>query len=64
VPPIRIELRLEKLDRTALFDGHNVETKFPEPCLDIACARGVSEHPGATQHRNQGILAQTSTRHT
>jgi hypothetical protein len=64
VCPLRIELRLEELDRSAVFEGHDIKAKFPQPSLDFACARSISKHVGATQHCDQGIRAQASTRDT
>ena len=53
--------RLEELDSSAALECHDVEAEFLEPFLDLACVRGVSEHPRATAHRDQGILARAST---
>jgi hypothetical protein len=47
-----------------VFERHDIEAKVSQPRLDLACAWGVSKHPGATQHCDQRILAQTSTRNT
>ena len=38
-----------------------IEAEFLQPFLDLSCVRGLSEHPGATAHCDQGILARTST---
>ena len=53
--------RLEELDRSAALECHDIEAEFLQPFLDMACVRGVSEHPRATAHCDQGILARTST---
>jgi hypothetical protein len=62
--PLRIQLRLEELDRSAGLEGHDIEAELSQPRLDLACVWGVSEHPETTRHRDHGILARTSTRNT
>src|SRR5882672_1664922 len=59
--PVRVEPCLEEFDRTAMSERHDVEAEILQPCLDFACARGISEHPGATQHCDQNILTRTAT---
>jgi hypothetical protein len=46
---LRIELSLEKLDRSAMFEGHDIESKLPQPSLDLTCVWSVSKHVGTPQ---------------
>lgn len=55
--------RLEKLDRSAALEFY-IKTKFLQPTLDVARVRSVSKHPRTTVHRDQNILARTSTGNT
>jgi hypothetical protein len=55
--------RLKKLDRSAALEFY-IEAEFLQPTLDLARVRSVSKHPRTTAHRDQDILARTSTGNT